>query len=227
MLLELSLKKIRSQEKKKLNKTNFYLYEGITSYIQNSNLRGIEKEEILQDIIDMILQAQTEKKPINLIIGNDYEEFCKSIIEEYTRSKSKIYRVINYIQAYLFWVCLILLAMVAFNLITSGFSFEIGLILDQIIVANLISLIIPALKKNRRKIISITPWHQRYSIMTKGIVAFGILLIFWRRFIYQLYSDPGVFRRDISFTIIIMYLAIMFIPIIGAEVYKRKYDNAN
>ena len=227
MLLELRLKKIRNQQKKKLNKTNFYLYEGITSYIQNSNLRGIEKEEILQEVIDMILQTQIDNKPMNLIIGNDYEEFCKSIIEEYVRSKSKIYRILNYIQGYLFWVCLILLSMVAFNLIISGFSIEVGLTLDQIIVANFISLIIPYLKKNKRKIISITPWHQRYSIMTKGMVVFGIFLILWRKFIYQLYSDPGVFRRDISFNIIIIYLAIMFIPIIGAEVYKRTYDNAN
>ncbi|WP_454054626.1 DUF1048 domain-containing protein [Clostridium sp. Marseille-Q7071] len=70
------------REQKKLNDTNLCLYKHITSYIQIcSNLELDEKEEILQQIMDMILQAQFENKSVDLFIGKDYEVFCDSIVE--------------------------------------------------------------------------------------------------------------------------------------------------
>ena len=58
MLLEWRLKIIRFKQQKKLNGSNLYLYKCITSYIKNSELSETEKEEILQQIMDMILQSQ-------------------------------------------------------------------------------------------------------------------------------------------------------------------------
>jgi DNA-binding ferritin-like protein (Dps family) len=98
MFLESKLKESRFKHQKKLNETNLYLYKSITSYIKNSQLRGFEKEESLQQVMDMMLQAQLEGKPMNLIVGHDYEEFCNSIIEEYSSDKSNIYKGLDYIQ---------------------------------------------------------------------------------------------------------------------------------
>ncbi|MHC6179935.1 DUF1048 domain-containing protein [Clostridium sp. JNZ X4-2] len=107
MLSGWRFKKIRLKEQKKLNSTNLYLYKSITVYIQNSNLRTIEKEEILQQIIDMILQAQMENKSADLIIGQNYKEFCKSVIQEYSSGRSAVYTSLDYMQKFFLWTILI------------------------------------------------------------------------------------------------------------------------
>lgn len=89
MIIEWQLRQIRLKQQKKLNEANLYLFKSITSYIENSNLSTREKEEILQQIMDMMLQSQFENKPVDMVIGQDYKDFCKSVIEEYKRGKSK------------------------------------------------------------------------------------------------------------------------------------------
>ncbi|MGO1468757.1 MAG: hypothetical protein ACTHW2_01910 [Tissierella sp.] len=41
----------------------------------------------------MLLQAQSENKDTSIIIGDDYEEFCQSIIKEYETNKNTIYKI--------------------------------------------------------------------------------------------------------------------------------------
>lgn len=169
MVLEWRFKQIRLKQQKKLNETNLYLYKSITSYIQSSDLRRIEKEEILQQVMDMMLQVQIENKSMNMIIGNDYEKFCKSIMEEYSRGKSKTYWLLNYIQKYLLWMLLISTFMMILRGIINP-SFNLGITVDQFILVNVISLIIvPISKKSRQKTASLTSLYQRFYAINRGL----------------------------------------------------------
>ena len=60
MVRVLKLRNIRIKEQKKLNENNFCLYKHIIAYIKATNLTIYEKEEILHQIMDMLLEAQYE-----------------------------------------------------------------------------------------------------------------------------------------------------------------------
>ncbi|MBX4261349.1 DUF1048 domain-containing protein [Clostridium estertheticum] len=231
MMLEWRLKQLRFKEQKKLNGSNLYLYKSITSYIQHSELRGSEKEEILQQVVDMLLQAQIEKKPMELIIGNDYQEFCKSIIEEYSSDKSKTYLVLNYIQKGLFWS----MTSSFFLWIVSGLknsSFTLGLTVDMLILTISISFIlIPATKKSSQESPSLNFWNKKYYAINSGItesgfngfilVIFAILLI---RFILGETLSTKVFSYTITLHSATPYILLILLIIGFIEIYKRMYN---
>lgn len=231
MFLEWQFKQIRLKQQKKLNETNLYLYRSITSYIQNSDLRGIEKEEILQQVMDMMLQAQIENKSMNMIIGNDYEEFCKSIIEEYSRGKSKTYRLLNYIQKYLLWMLLISTFMMILKGILNH-SFNLGITVDQFILVNVISIIIvPISKKSRQKTASLTSLYQRFYAMNRGLTksetyAFALVMVIFGLLRYVLAKILGyeVFSYTITLLAGTPYVILILLLIGAIEIYKRNYD---
>lgn len=231
MLLEWKLKKIRMEEQKRLDETNLHLYKSITIYIQNSYLGAIEKEEILQQIMDMILQAQIENKPVSLIIGQDYEEFCKSVIEEYSSDKSKTYGILNYIQKYLLGMILISTLMAILNGITSH-PFNFGISINHFIIANLISLIIiPASKKESQKNAAIISLSQRLYMINRGLSKSGSYAFLFMLVISGLlrFVLGRVFGSEIFSYIITLYSSIPYIiltlMIIGAiEAYKGIYN---
>lgn len=231
MLLEWRLKQIRLRLQKKLNSTNLALYKSMTLYIQNSGLRVIEKEEILQQIIDMILQAQAENKPMSLIIGNDYEEFCRSVIEEYGRGKSRIYKAFSFIQRYLVWMLLISAAIIIFSGIFS-FSLPSGITIDQLLLVNIISLVIlPLSKRSRQQTSSFTSLYSRFYIMKRGfdgtetqIFAAMLVMVLLIRFIIARIFGSEAFNYTVALYKCMPY-ALVSVLIIGTiEIYKRIYD---
>lgn len=225
MLAELQLKQIRIKQQKKLNESNLNLYKSITSYIQNSYLRTIEKEEILQQIMDMMLQAQIENKSINLVVGEDYKEFCKSVIEEFRKSKSKIYLALNYLQKYLSWMVLITLLM----LLVNGMR---GITVDQFLLVNMVSLIsIPVSRKNNQENASTAPlpfYKRIYFKRDLGesaiwILAAGIVIMLFG-YITEDKLGLGINNYKISFSSGIPYLILIFLIIGAIEIYKRISD---
>ena len=97
MLYGLKLRKIRLREQQKLDEYSLKKFKKITEYINISNLKYFEKEEALQQIMDIMLQLKDEQKSLDPIF-DDYEDFCKSIIKEYTSDKNRVYIVLHYIQ---------------------------------------------------------------------------------------------------------------------------------
>lgn len=231
MMLEWRLKQLRFKEQKNLNSSNLYLYRSITSYIQNSELRGTEKEEILQQIIDMMLQAQIEKKPMKLIIGDDYQEFCKSIIEEYSSDKSKNYRLLDYIQKGLFWS---IISSVFFWIVIglNNSSFTLGITVDMIITISAISFIlIPATRKSNQESPSLNFWNKKYYAISSGItkpglngfilVIFAIALI---RFILGKTLSTNFFSYAITLHSAAPYILLILLIIGSIEIYKSMYN---
>lgn len=103
MLDSIVLKKIRLFEQKKLNKSNSELFKNIIKYLQNRFLSSYEKEEILHQILDIILQSQINDKKADILIGYNYEDFCDAIIEEYNSCKSTAYKILTYVKKYLLY----------------------------------------------------------------------------------------------------------------------------
>ena len=233
MLLESRLKKIRIEQQDKLNSKNLYLYKSITIYIKNSNLRRLEKEEILQQIMDMMLQAQNENRPISVIIGDDYEEFCQSIIKEYETNKSKSYRILSYIQRYLSTLFIVSLLMWIIGGDLSNYFIDFKITVDNFIVANLVSIIIvPASKKGNQKTSSMSsyaPLWEKLSITIRGKNLFTptlimLAILIFKQSILKEIVDPKFFTQSISIGVLAA-LGISIISIASLiEVYKRVYD---
>ena len=97
MLYWIKLRRIRIREQKNLDKGNLKMFKKIIEYISNSNLKYLEKEEALHQIMDILLESQAEHKSADVII-EDYEVFCKSIVKEYTKDKGIIYTGLHYFQ---------------------------------------------------------------------------------------------------------------------------------
>lgn len=121
MLQELKLRKIRLESQKKLNSNYMMLYKNMSTYIRNSSLSGYEIEMVNHEILDMLLESQYKSKDIseiNKIIGEDYESFCQSIINEYNIDKPVVYIAMKYFNRGLVITLLIILAMGIINGLT-------------------------------------------------------------------------------------------------------------
>lgn len=233
MFLESKLKKIRIKQQNKLNSKSLYLYKSITTYIQNSNLRKIEKEEILQQIMDMLLQAQSENKDTSIIIGDDYEEFCQSIIKEYETNKNTIYKILSYIQRYLFNLFIVTLIMWVLGGSISNYLLDFKINLDNFIMANIVALIlVPASKRmNQEKssMASYTTFWQRLQMPSRSsnwtiAVLLMLATMTFKESILKRIIEPKYFIQPIPIEILIPLTILIILIVSGIEVYKRVSD---
>lgn len=217
MLSAIQLRRIRLREQKKLNNTNLCLYKHITSYIQIcSNLELDEKEEILQQIMDMILQAQVEEKSIDLFIGKDYEVFCDSIVEEFNNSRNKYYKIVNYVQKYLLWTTLLVIIIGISNVI-NGDSLNLTINLEQFIWANAMTLLLIPKRINVR-------FNIKDERFLSSVATFSIIFVLINLIIKKLLGVE-VMGYSISLINNIYYLPFIFIAIGIIEMYKRLSSN--
>ena len=201
------------------------------AYIKNSNLRDIEKEEVLQQIIDMLLQAQQEEKPAEMIVGNDYEAFCQSIIDEFEGSKSILYKVFSFIQRYFIWMLTLIGLFMIFNSVESG-SINLQVSVNQLYFVNIISLIlIPFTRKSRQKAIMM-PLHPRLPFIKLNThrhdigLPLGLLIVMALslRFLLESFFSQNVFNYSLLLETHLSYIVGMLIIIFVIETYKRIAD---
>jgi DNA-binding ferritin-like protein (Dps family) len=217
MLSAIQLRRIRLREQKKLNDTNLCLYKHITSYIQIcSNLELDEKEEILQQIMDMILQAQVEDKSVDLFIGKDYEVFCDSIVEEFNNSRNKYYKIVNYVQKYLLWTTLLVIIIGISNVI-NGDSLNLTINLEQFIWANAMTLLLIPKRINVR-------FNIKDERFVSSVATFTIIFVLINLIIKKLLGGE-IMKHSISLINNIHYLPFIFIAIGIIGMYKRLPSN--
>lgn len=151
MLMEIKLKLLRYREQRKLNPSNLFLYKAISTYLMSSNIAEIEKEEALQSILDMIIQAQIEGRDTNLIVGNSYEAFCDEIIKEYNSTKKSSFFVLIFIQKVIMWLFAINMFYSTLMFIKGDRGFW-GFTTVQLITSIIICIfLVPILRKNSQK----------------------------------------------------------------------------
>jgi DNA-binding ferritin-like protein (Dps family) len=235
MLMELRLRKIRLREQNKLNESYLFLYRDITSYIRNSSLLGYEKEEILQQIMDMMLEAQEDNKAIDLVIGKDYEVFCKSIIEEYMNYRRKEYRLLRYIQKYLIWLTFLIILFCSVGMIINQ-STSIRIKVNDLIFANAWAMVfMPFVKETRQ--VSITNYIKQknyFAYLFRGmyspkrnilLVLLAVLVLFFgtKYILINLYG-ASIINYQVSLIRNAKYFVILLLGILAIEIYQKVYD---
>lgn len=234
MIESLKLREIRLKEQKNFNENNLCLYEHITSYIKATNLTWYEKEEILHQIMDMLLQAQYENRNKSFVVGEDYKEFCKSIINEYTNSKSKLYIFLDYFQRYIFWLGLTVLAHLLNNKFGIDNTFSISL--SQLLLSNIISINLTFISKIITRESVLVPISGKSKLSSKfkyninqstGLNLFcGVFLV---TFIFQFILDKlfniDPYRYFINLNgVILIIIPIILLVLLGIAVYKKNYN---
>lgn len=184
MLFEMRLMLLRKKQQNNLTKKNREAFYNISQYMDTSSLVFFEREEVLQQILDTMLQAQSEGKDINLFLGRDHKEFCDAIIREYSTSKSFVLRIISTIEKLILYTLLgILLDM----LLNQAPVFEINFI---ICLPGVLLILNPMSRKSRQeKIYS----KIKYSIIEKvprGLISF-ILYVTYSAIVAIIFSYIG------------------------------------
>lgn len=227
MLSAFKLRKIRLKQQKKLSKSNLCLYKNITAYIKisNSSLTSKEKEEALQQIMDMILQAQIEGKSIDLFIGKDYEVFCNSIIDEFNSCKSKSYKIVRFIQTCLIWTILFSVLSIFSNFLENG-SFNLSITVKQLIdAAGMAILIIPIIRIRRLGTLSFLNFEIEINYFTKFVLMFFAFVIkYMAKYPVEKSFGADIGKYDISLCNNIIYILFVFVILGLMEGYKRKHD---
>lgn len=232
MLTVLKLRNMRVVEQKNLNENNFCLYKHITSYIRATDLTMYEKEEILHQIMDMLLEAQYDNRDKRFIVGDDYKEFCKSIIDEYMISKSKLYIVLDYLQRYILWMSLWIILNAIYNIFSIG---QFSISINEIITSNIFALMLLFVSKAITREAIIVPISEKSKIKVninfnkenKAMTWYGVMIIV--SLIIQLASksifniDPYNYFISLSKSIFII-LPVTFIFIIAISIYKLQYN---
>ena len=81
-------KKNLTEYEKLLNDEYLEKYQIIVYYIKVEELNVKIENEIYQDILDMMLSAQSDNIKVEKVVGKDIYKFCNNIIKEYTNQFS-------------------------------------------------------------------------------------------------------------------------------------------
>ncbi|MBS6184617.1 MAG: DUF1048 domain-containing protein [Clostridium celatum] len=230
MVRVFKLRNIRIKEQKKLNENNFCLYKHIISYIKATDLTMYEKEEILHQIMDMLLEAQYENRDKSFIVGDDYKRFCKNIINEYMVTKSKVYIVLDYVQRYILWMTIGLGLDILYNFFLIN---QLTITLNDIFTWNMVSLFIVFISKSAAREAIVVPISEKSKIKVNinfnnskivsylvGIFIFSLILQLVSRYLFNI--DPYTYVILLQSNIFIIILIILLV-LIGISIYKYQY----
>lgn len=79
-------------------------YVSIGLYIHNSFIDDGLQNEVLNDILDLFLQAQESNGDIDLIIGADYKSFCDNVIAESLKKNSTHLKIVKFLKNILWFI---------------------------------------------------------------------------------------------------------------------------
>ncbi|MBS4958548.1 MAG: DUF1048 domain-containing protein [Clostridium sp.] len=231
MVRVFKLRNIRIKEQKKLNENNFCLYKHIISYIKATDLTMYEKEEILHQIMDMLLEAQYENRDKSFIVGDDYKRFCKNIINEYMVTKSKVYIVLDYVQRYILWMIIGLGLDILYNFFLIN---QLTITLNDIFTWNMVSLFIVFISKSVTREAIVVPISEKSKIKVNinfnnnsklvnylvGIFIISLILQLVSKHLFNI--DPYTYVILLQSNVFIIVLIILLV-LIGISIYKYQY----
>lgn len=113
--------------------------------------------------------------------------------------------------------------------------FDLGITIDQFILANIISLIIvPISKKNSQETSYLTSFYQRFYTMNKGLsksATYGLILstliLVALRYVLTKTLGSEVFNFTITLLASVPYIIITLLIIGGIQIYKRFCEKAS
>ena len=235
MIRVLKFMNMRIKEQKKLNENNLFLYKYITTYIKATDLTMYEKEEILHQIMDMLLEAQYENRDKSFIVGDNYKEFCKSIIDEYMVTKSKLYIFLDYFQRYILWMTIGLGLDALYNLFSVN---QLSITLNDIFTWNMISLFIVFISKSVSREAIVVPISEKSKIKLNinfnnnsremsyllGIFILSVVLQIASKYLFNI--DPYNYVILLQSNVFIIIFSILLV-LIAVSIYKYQYCKRN
>lgn len=235
MIRVLKFMNMRIKEQKKLNENNLFLYKYITTYIKATDLTMYEKEEILHQIMDMLLEAQYENRDKSFIVGDNYKEFCKSIIDEYMVTKSKLYIFLDYFQRYILWMTIGLGLDALYNLFSVN---QLSITLNDIFTWNMISLFIVFISKSVSREAIVVPISEKSKIKVNinfnnnsremsyllGIFILSVVLQLASKYLFNI--DPYNYAILLQSNVFIIIFSILLV-LIAVSIYKYQYCKRN
>ena len=235
MIRVLKFMNMRIKEQKKLNENNLFLYKYITTYIKATDLTMYEKEEILHQIMDMLLEAQYENRDKSFIVGDNYKEFCKSIIDEYMVTKSKLYIFLDYFQRYILWMTIGLGLDALYNLFSVN---QLSITLNDIFTCNMISLFIVFISKSVSREAIVVPISEKSKIKVNinfnnnsremsyllGIFILSVVLQLASKYLFNI--DPYNYVILLQSNVFIIIFSILLV-LIAVSIYKYQYCKRN
>jgi DNA-binding ferritin-like protein (Dps family) len=220
MFFEMRLMLLRKRQQDNLRKKNREAFDTIRLYMDTSSLVFFEREEVLQQILDTMLQAQSEGKDINLFLGRDHKEFCDAIIREYSTAKSFVLRIISRIEELIVYTMLgILLSM----LLNRSPVFEINIIIS---LTGFLLILNPMSRKSRQeKIYPEKKYSIRKKVPSRGIISF-ILFMAYGVIVGKIFSyiekkqEVNILGAQISIFSVrhLLIFGILFVAL--SEIYK-------
>lgn len=204
------LKVRKSKFERILNNEYFQKYEIIRDSIMNSQLSSINKKEIREDVLDILISSQKSGKSAENTIGNP-EIFTREILLAFARPGRL--PVLSIVDGIIYFICFVLgVSIFIWFEQTSINFFKIGIDISMITFFFIISFIlIPATKK-------LTSTHNYWTFILP--VAFGIIFILLFEIIRRFFYDIEIIRQFLDGTIrmipniIILVLYIILIPIL-------------
>lgn len=196
--------------------TNVYreTYDKCYIYVaSHCNLRE-EFELTMNDVVDLLLSAQENSSPIEKIIGDDIEEFCKNIIKGNRLSfarRSKIF-IRGFLSVVI--VCLIfeIVDLVMFYIEPTGAnpwtqSTSISGVICGLIPCLLLTTVYDFVV---RILIKKTKWFRRKQYIACGLILIGICLV--SAILIAIYFDINiVIPRFVAISIEVLYIIVYFI----------------
>ena len=210
MFYWLKLRGIRIKEQKKLNKINLKLFKKVILYINNSNLKYSEKEEALHQIMDIILQSQAEHRSGEIFI-KDYEVFCKSIIEEYTKDKGFIYTGLHHFQRSIISMLLMLVPAILILKIISN-TINTGIFINLFVLTMGYAFFLRPLSRNGRQ-----------KIWTSAIY---LMVILWTNDFFEMTKWGQIIGNILINNTTVIFLG-MLLMVAFIEIYKRVCDKSS
>jgi hypothetical protein len=202
------LKVRKSKFEKILNNEYFQKYEIIKDGINNSQLSSINKKEVKEDMLDLLISAQKSGKSAEDTIGSP-EIFTREILLSY--SKHGRLTVLSIIDGIVYFILFVLGASIFLWFEKTDISFfNTGIDISMITFFFIISFfLIPITRK-------LTSTHNYWTFLLP--VAFGIVFILFAEIIRRFFYSNEIIRKFLDGNVrmvpnvIILIIYIVLIP---------------
>lgn len=203
------LKVRKSKFERMLDNKYFQKYEIIKDAVVNSQLSNINKKEIIEDVLDLLISAQKSGKSAEDTISNP-ETFIREILVAY--AKPGRLSVLSIIDGIMYFILFTLgVSIVLWFEQTNMSFFKTGINISMLTLFFIISFILmPVIKK-------LTSTHNYWAFILP--VAFGIVFVLLAEIIRRFFYSNEIIRTFLDGTvrmvpnIIILVVYIILIPV--------------
>jgi len=210
------LKVRKSKFERMLSNEYFQKYEIIRDAVMNSQLSSINKKEIKEDMLDILISAQKSGKPAKDTVGNP-ETFAREILLSYARpGRLPVLSIIDGIMYFIFFILGVSI-FIWFEQTDVSF-FKTGIDISMITFLFIISFIlIPVTKR-------LTSTHNYWMFILP--VAFGIVFVLFAEIIRRFFYSNEIIRQFLDGTVGMVpniFILILYIILIPTLLFFKYY----